>query len=217
MTDQEQLEQRYRRLLKWYPAAYRQENDEELTAVLMACARAGQRRPGLVASVDLIKSGLWMRFRPRVPRASSTVRRAVLLMYAGAIFTAVSLIVAVSSLNVFADTEGLRLLGHNQPLPISITVGVVVGLALITLWLWLARAVSQGRRGARVLCTVLVAPATLHLFGLKGMVSLVFAIGTWLIGLAAVWLLWRPDSRAFFHREDVALALRPTASQHQTP
>jgi hypothetical protein len=133
-------------------------------------------------------------------------------MYAGALFTALSVVVTVSSLSVFADTEGLRLFGHRQPLAISITVGVVVGLVLISLWLWVARAVSQGRRGARVLCTVLVAPATLHLFGLKGMTAVVFAVVTWLIGLAAVSLLWRPASRAFFHQEDAVLARSSTAS-----
>jgi hypothetical protein len=34
----------------------------------------------------------------------------------------------------------------------------------------------------------------------------VFAIVTWLIGLAAVWLLWRPTSSAFFKPESITQA-----------
>ena len=47
MTDQTTLERRYRRLLAWYPPAFRQDHGEELLAVLMACVSDGQHRPGL--------------------------------------------------------------------------------------------------------------------------------------------------------------------------
>jgi uncharacterized membrane protein (UPF0136 family) len=69
---------------------------------------------------------------------------------------------------------------------------------MIALWLWMARANSQGRNWARIVSTVLFVLATLHLFGNKGVVPVVFAVLTWLVGLAAVWLLWRPTSSAFF-------------------
>lgn len=57
------LERRYRRLLAWYPAAFRREQEDEMLAVLMAGAREGQRRPGLVESADLIRNALVMRVR----------------------------------------------------------------------------------------------------------------------------------------------------------
>ena len=82
MTDQTSLERGYRRLLAWYPRAFRREHGQELLAVLMACAPHGQRRPGLAESADLIRSGLRMRLRPSVPRSAPTVRAAVRLMYA---------------------------------------------------------------------------------------------------------------------------------------
>jgi len=63
MTDPAGLERGYRRLLAWYPAAFRREQDDEMLAVLMAGARQGQRRPGLVESVDLIRSAVGMRLR----------------------------------------------------------------------------------------------------------------------------------------------------------
>jgi hypothetical protein len=45
-------------LLAWYPRAFRQQNGQEILAVLLACARDGQRRPGLAQAADLIRSGL---------------------------------------------------------------------------------------------------------------------------------------------------------------
>jgi hypothetical protein len=41
------LERRYRRLLAWYPTWFRLQNEEEILAVLLACAQDGQRRPGV--------------------------------------------------------------------------------------------------------------------------------------------------------------------------
>jgi hypothetical protein len=50
-------------LLAWYPAAFRHEQEDEMLAVLMAGARRGQRRPGLLESADLIRTALVMRVR----------------------------------------------------------------------------------------------------------------------------------------------------------
>lgn len=199
MTDEANLERRYRRLLACYPRKFRRENGQEILAVLMACAPVGQRRPGLVASLDLIRSGLSMRLRSSVPGSAPTVRAAVRLMYAGAVVTTLSLFLAIISLAyVGRGAATLRLAGRSQPLSVAITVGIVGGLVMIALWLGMARAISQGHNWARILCTVLVGLATLHLFGNKGTIDVVFAVLTWLVGLAAVWLLWRPTSSAYF-------------------
>ena len=96
MTDQEHLERAYRRLLGWYPREFRRENGPEILAVLMAGAPHGQRRPGLAESADLIRSGLWLRLRPSVPRSARTVRAAVKLMYAGAAVSTVNLIILMA-------------------------------------------------------------------------------------------------------------------------
>ena len=74
MSDQKELERRYRRLLAWFSGEFQREQGEEILSVLMACARRGQRRPGLVASGDLIRSGLWMRLRASPPWSVPTVR-----------------------------------------------------------------------------------------------------------------------------------------------
>jgi hypothetical protein len=63
MTESAGLERGYRRLLAWYPAVFRREQEDEMLAVLMAGARRGQRRPGLLESADLIRGAVVMRLR----------------------------------------------------------------------------------------------------------------------------------------------------------
>jgi len=61
MSESAGLEGRYRRLLAWYPRSFRREQEGEMLAVLMAGARPGQRRPGLLETADLLRSALGMR------------------------------------------------------------------------------------------------------------------------------------------------------------
>jgi len=96
-------------------------------------------------------------------------------------------------------------LGHRlTPTPLIITLAILAGLALIGLWLWMARATTQGRNWARILSTVLFGLATLAFLealgaiGKDGVADAFFAGLTWLSGLGAVWMLWRPASSAFF-------------------
>ena len=220
MTDQANLERGYRRLLAWYPRAFRRENGQEILAVLMAGAPDGQHRPGPAESADLIRSGLWMRLRPSVPRsAARTVRAAVRLMYAGAAITTLSLIISIISLAFIGRSAAtLRLAGRSQPFPVAMTVGIVGGLIVIALWLWMARANSQGRNWARILSTVLFGLATLEflsaleVIGKNGVAQAFFAGLTWLSGLGAVWLLWRPASSAFFKLQGFAPVPPPRPS-----
>ncbi len=73
MTDSAHLERRYRRLLAFYPKAFRREHQEEIISVLMAGAAKSQRRPRLAESVDLLRNGVFMRVRhTRLPTAGST-------------------------------------------------------------------------------------------------------------------------------------------------
>jgi hypothetical protein len=47
------LERGYRRLLAFYPTAYRRVHAEEMLAVVMTAAREGQRRPVLADAAPL--------------------------------------------------------------------------------------------------------------------------------------------------------------------
>ena len=214
MTDQEHLERAYRRLLACYPREFRHENEQEILAVLMAGAPHGQRRPGLAEAADLIRSGLWLRLRPSVPRSARTVRAAVKLMYAGAAVSTVNLVILLS---LTVDIRGSASWLSTPFIPVSIAWS----LAPLALWLWMARETGRGRNWARIVSTVLFGAATLDLtevFGPPGIrLSLVPVIAGspivpvlyWLVGLAVVWLLWRPSSRAFFRPPGY------TQAQHQ--
>ena len=57
------LEDRYRRLLAMYPAGHRRKHQDEMLAVLMTGANAGQRRPGLADTANLIWGALLIRLR----------------------------------------------------------------------------------------------------------------------------------------------------------
>jgi hypothetical protein len=59
------LERRYRRLLAWYPAEHRRVHGEEMIGVLLASAGRGRRRPGLAETLDMMRSGLRIRLKPR--------------------------------------------------------------------------------------------------------------------------------------------------------
>ena len=134
-------------------------------------------------------------------RPPAPVLSAARFMYGGAVSTAV-LLIAV--LPFIGDIHG-KVLGYRlTPTPLTIALGAVAGLALIGLWLWMARATSQGKNWARILSTVLFGLATLEflsalgVIGKNGVAQALFAGLTWLSGLAAVWMLWRPASSAFF-------------------
>jgi hypothetical protein len=157
---------------------------------------------------------------PLRPPAPGPVLAAVKLMYAGAAVSAIGLIIGLALIivDIKAAARG-RFLGHSltapQMRPLIITVWIVFGLVGITLWLWTARANGQGRNWARILSTVLFGLATLELSGdfapplsPAGFGATVLHYGgtalfvaAWLVGAAAVWLLWRPTSSAFFKQQ----------------
>lgn len=66
MNDDPHLERGYRRLLAFYPAAFRREHGREVLSVLMAAAEEGQRRPRPAEVADLLRSATSMRVRTRL-------------------------------------------------------------------------------------------------------------------------------------------------------
>jgi hypothetical protein len=152
---------------------------------------------------------------PLRPPAPAPMLTAVKLMYAGAAVSAVGLIIGLAL--IIADIQVAargQFLGHSLTAhkPLVITVWIVFGLAGVSMWLWMARANGQGRNWARILSTVLFVLATLQLrgaftrpgshagFGVTVLYygGAVLFVAAWLAGGAAVWLLWRPASTAFF-------------------
>jgi hypothetical protein len=152
---------------------------------------------------------------PLRPSAPAPVLTAVKLMYAGAAVSVAGLIIGLALIIVDIDVAARgQFLGHSLAAqkPLVITVWMVFGLVVIALWLWMARANGQGRTWARIVSTVLFGLATLQLpggftkpvshagFGATVLYygGTVLFVAAWLVGAAAVWLLWRPASSAFF-------------------
>jgi hypothetical protein len=218
VSDQADLERAYRRLLTWYPRAFRHENGPEILAVLLACTPDGRRRPGLAATADLIRSGLRMRLRPSVPRSDRPARAALGLMYAGAAVSVLYLLNSLYVTSVMLSIDDNKI--HHMRLPeitgalqvphvspISVALGLLRQLAIVVLWLWLARATARRRHWARPAATALLGLATLEIALTAAVPSLIrtgilsdglLAALTWPVGVAAVWLLWCPTAHAFF-------------------
>jgi hypothetical protein len=139
--------------------------------------------------------------------APPPVMNAVKLMYVGAAVSTVSLIISLADIGgvktaIKKAKPSWTAAQVNQYDRFLITVAIVSGVIGIALWLWMARANNQGKNWARILSTVLFCLATLDLVGVfsepKTLLGLVFPVLTWLVGLGAVFLLWRQESSAFF-------------------
>jgi len=140
-------------------------------------------------------------------QAPTSVINAVRLMFAGAGVTAIGVIVALTTTgslrpSIKADNPGFTASQVNVTANIYIATIVVVGLIGIGLWIWMAFMNKAGKNWARITGTVFFAIATVILltsfarFGLDG--SRIITVIVWLIGLAAVVLLWRRESSDFF-------------------
>jgi hypothetical protein len=141
------------------------------------------------------------------PPAPASVRTAVKAMYAGA---ATSLLGIVIDLLTISDTKSAlaRRSPDLTPSQLTSTQHVLIagfvagGVIAAVVWIVLARSCQRGRNWARITGTVLFALATVDtLVGLTTPIAAVvriWAVVTWLAGLAAVVFLWRRESGAFF-------------------
>lgn len=208
MNDSARLERGYQRLLTWYPQVFRDKHEEEVLTVLMASARPGQRRPGLAASVDLIRSALGMRLRPGARRPPATVTGAIRLMLMGAVVE----LGAWITVGVTAGSVNATMV-HRDPARASAVLGHISsaeGIAPlgIALWLWLAWAIGQGYNKARVAFTVFfgLTTASLILWLALGAAEYaradLVAVGClWLVELCALVLIFNKHSAAYYRQE----------------
>jgi hypothetical protein len=142
--------------------------------------------------------------RPTPPRAVLT---AVRLMYAGAALELVAVIVAVVSTHSLQSTILGKHPGYTaaqlHDAEVARTVILIIGaLIAIGLWLWMARANGRGHSWARVVSAVLFGINTLDLIFSLGVArapgNLIVGVVIWLVGLAAIVMLFRKESGPFF-------------------
>ena len=107
----EALERRYRRLLAWYPAAYRAANADDMLGIALARSAAGQRWPELGEAVNLIVSGTGERLAGMLRRPDHRDTAAVLavagplLLAAGAVRTMANPFLFTPAMPVFVESQ----------------------------------------------------------------------------------------------------------------
>jgi hypothetical protein len=179
-----QLERAYRRLVLCYPRSFRRENTEEIIAVLLATARADQRRPSLAEVADLLRGAARMRLG--LSSCPRTVLHAVRLMYLGAlaeVVTLVTLLLSVGSIQAATRAAALRAVGPHAThavtqqvlakaasvVSVTVLVDTVVTSVAIAVWLVVAWANGKGSPLARVVA--IIACALYTAFTIPGLLS----------------------------------------------
>lgn len=139
-----------------------------------------------------------------------SLRRAVRLMLAGAAVTAVwgvyvAVLTAVGP-HFMIGPSGKKITISGAQLTTSVIFMLVVTLILTAVWVLMARMTQQGRKWTRSTSTALFLlwsyMTFLSIGGVAGgaavVVEVVILAVIWVIGVSAVFLLWRPESSAYF-------------------
>jgi hypothetical protein len=146
-----------------------------------------------------------------IPRS---VTRAVQLMYVGALASLIGVVVellARHSLRTYiADhvtRNGKKLTAAqvNDTYHAELAVLLVVGLIGIALWIWMAQMNKRGKNWARITSTVFFALDSIGAIGglaggqfSGGSANRFYGLVVWVIGLAAIVLLWQRSSSEYF-------------------
>jgi hypothetical protein len=142
--------------------------------------------------------------RPPLP---PSVTNAVRVMYAGAAASLIGIVIDILTVNatkaaIEKRSPHLSVSQVNSVQHALIAGSIVSGVIAAALWILIARQCHNGKNWARLTGTVLFAIATIDTVGAAiapeaGLVKLWIAV-IWLLGLAAVVLLWRRSSTDFF-------------------
>ncbi len=142
------------------------------------------------------------------PQVPSSVRNAVRCMYAGAALSGITVVLQFVTIaaerNLIKKQHPHYTAVHIHDLVVAAVAQVsIVGVISVGLWVLIARTNLAGRSWARIAASVLFALNTLDLitsvrfYGLQA--GLILAVLTWLVGLAAIVLLWRRESSDYLN------------------
>jgi predicted membrane channel-forming protein YqfA (hemolysin III family) len=147
---------------------------------------------------------------PQRSEAPQSVRNAIKLMYAGMALEVVALVVAI----VFAGSLKSGILTKHPHYTTTQlhhaesarTVPIVIGAVIaIALWFWMARANGRGLPWARTVSAVFFGLSTLALLfsivTIHATASLIMGVIIWLVGLAAIVLLYSKQSGPFYKQQ----------------
>jgi hypothetical protein len=207
VSDVAALEREDRRWLRFYPRSFRRTHEAKILAVLLATAEAGKRRADPMECLDLVRSALWMRLRPRVSRSDRPRFAAVRLMYLGAIVEIAVAVTIVATMTDLRSNVAQRNPGYTNAQWHSEVTGslhpLVVAACIATIfWLVMAWANGRGIRGARIAFVLFVALTTDSLLNGVAHGSAVYAPADlaagrvlWVVQLTALVLLFHSDLR----------------------
>jgi hypothetical protein len=145
---------------------------------------------------------------PSVTSAPQSIVRAVRVMYAGAVVSLIGIIISLTQLSSIKNSiethnKTMTQAQLNNAYHAEIVLLVVSGVIGAALWFWMARTCGAGKSWARIVSTVLFAIETVNVIAnfsrlSGGGVSRFYGIVVWLIGLAAIVLLWQRQSSDYF-------------------
>jgi hypothetical protein len=207
VSESASLERGYQRLLALYPKWFRQENEEEILAVLMACARDDQTRPSREAAFDLLKGAARMRLRPR-PGQPRAVFAAVRLLWFGAFAELGALVTVIATTASVQATVARSSPASVQSSGLHILADEVLAPVVIAAWLLLARGISRRSDSARGALAAFFGLITLSMLavlagGAPVYATADFAAGAtvWFICLVSMVLILTPASNRYFRPE----------------
>ncbi|HEU5158465.1 MAG TPA: hypothetical protein VFU43_15830 [Streptosporangiaceae bacterium] len=174
------------------------------------------------------------------PPPPDTVQNAFYLMLAGAGLQALGIISALAQIGAIRDTIRERVeeqsdgstLDVDRLVNISIVSIIVVGLLGVALWLWMAYANRAGKNWARITATVFFGISTMSLLSNLAVQStdstvavgssgtafgMVLNVLMWLVGLAAIILLWHRRSGPYFKRPTYGYEYQPPGAASGYP
>jgi hypothetical protein len=227
MSDQSQLERRYRRLLALYPKGFRREHGDEMLVVLLACARDGRRGSEVGDAANLLWNAVWMRARFLAPRSVPSVFWGVRLMVVAAFFELVCMVAviatqssvrtAVASSHI-AGLTAAHLANSVASNVVSVEYGAPIAAAV---WLLLAWANDRGHAWARagtvgvfgITAASLLVSVSRHAAAYAPM-DLIAGVVLCLIALVGLLLIITADSSPHYQSQGSgheARRVRPTA------
>jgi hypothetical protein len=210
MNHSARLERRYRRLLACYPRAFRRENEDEILAVLLACAQDGKQRPGLAASADLIKGAIRMRLRMagRPPRTVRAVIRLICAAAAAELAVLITVIATAGSVRsaVARRYPGLPVIQH--AVNVNLVIDYISASLGIAVWLVLIWTLVRGSGRARIVLAANLGTMSLSMLiaisqgaAAYAPADLIAGAAEWLITLAATVLLFTGTSSRYYRPE----------------
>jgi len=145
---------------------------------------------------------------PGAPAPPDTVQRAARYMLVGAAVTAIWqiywIVVTAAHKASLTHPDGKPI--TSSQVAASILGTIVLTILISAIWVLVARVNQAGKNWGRWLATVLFglwSYSTYHSIpyitsGGFWIVNIIIMLAIWVIGLAVIYLLWRPESTAFF-------------------